>query len=108
MTSYARVPVTCPHCDESFLESARLIRIGGSAWCPACLRLFPLDPMQPKVRIALGRARRARARRREKIAVLRRQWAEPAPDSQPPRAAGDLLRTLDALIARMNELDRPA
>jgi hypothetical protein len=103
MTSFARVAISCPHCAETFFESARLIRAGGSAWCPACQQLFPLDRTFPGLRDALREARVARSRRRDRIAELRRLWAEPAPVERPPRLKSDLLRTLDALIARMSQ-----
>jgi hypothetical protein len=103
MTSFARVAVTCPRCDETFFESARLIRAGGSAWCPACQSLFDLDRALPGIRQAVREARMARSRRHDRIAELRRHWAEPAPLERTPHLKSDLLRTLDALIARMSE-----
>lgn len=117
MSAFALVNLTCPHCGGTFIENAKLVRPGGEAYCPECASLFPLDASNESIRTALQEAKKARARRRERVAQLRERWAEPSPPSKPanapppaqaerPLLISDVLRSLDALLLRLNEDDR--
>jgi hypothetical protein len=107
MSYSARVSVRCPHCEQNFVENARLIRSGGQAWCPECERLFRLDPASHHARQALLEARAARARRRERLAAVRQRWEDPPrPAPKPPMLLGDVLARLDALLVRLDDVSR--
>lgn len=120
MSAFALVNLTCPHCGGTFIENAKLVRPGGQAYCPECQGLFPLDASNDSIRTALQEAKKARARRRERVAQLRERWAEPCTTSKPapaprptpaiapdrPLLISDVLRSLDALLLRLNEDDR--
>ena len=103
MTAYALVSVTCPHCRSHFLENARLVRPGGQAWCPDCETLFVLDTSNEAMRRTLLEAKAARRRRRERLAELRSHWSDPVPAPK-PMLMGDVLRRLDGLLERIDEL----
>ena len=103
MSAYALISVTCPHCRSSFLENAKLVRPGGQAWCPECEALFVLDTAKEAMRRTLIEAKAARRRRRERIGELRAGWFEPVP-ARKPMVMGDVLRKLDELLGRMDDL----
>lgn len=105
MSAYALVNVACPHCRGQFLENAKLVRPGGKAWCPDCEELFVLDMANDAMRHTLVEAKLARRRRKARIADLRARWADPASaPEQKPMLMGDVLRQLDQLLERMDDL----
>lgn len=103
MSAHALVSVACPHCRSAFLENAKLVRPGGQAWCPHCEELFVLDAANEAMRRTLFEAKAARRRRRERIGELRAGWFEPTPAGR-PMVMGDVLRKLDELLGRMDDL----
>ena len=106
MTTYALVSVCCPRCSGHFLENAKLVRPGGSAWCPTCDQLFTLDAADQATRGTLAEAKAARRRRRERLAEFQSQWQDPAPAPKlsPPMLMSDALHALDALLLRLDGL----
>ena len=106
MTTYALVSVGCPRCSGHFLENAKLVRPGGSAWCPTCEQLFTLDSTDRATRHTLAEAKAARRRRKERLAEFQSQWRDPAPapkpNPNPPMLMGDVLRALDELLLRLD------
>ena len=104
MTAHALVNVACPNCSGQFNERAKLIRPGGQAWCPHCEALFVLDGQSGPMRRTLAEAKDARRRRKERIAELRSRWSG-APAPQEPMLMSDVLRRLDELLDRMDELN---
>ncbi len=99
MTTYALVSVGCPHCRGHFLENAKLVRPGGSAWCPTCEQLFTLDATDQATRSTLAEAKAARRRRRDRLAEFQSQWRDPAPK---PMLMSDVLQALDDLLLRLD------
>lgn len=106
MTTYALVSVGCPHCRGHFLENAKLVRPGGSAWCPTCGQLFELDATDEATRHTLAEAKAARRRRKERLVELKSRWLDDPAAPGPPMLMGDVLRTLDELLQRMDGLAR--
>ncbi|MGV3490675.1 MAG: hypothetical protein ACO1OG_05065 [Devosia sp.] len=105
MSAYALVSVGCPHCRGQFLENAKLVRPGGQAYCPNCEELFVLDMANTAMRTTLIEAKLARRRRKERLAELRSRWADPVPaPAQKPMQMSDVLRALDNLLERMDDL----
>ena len=106
MSAYALVSVGCPHCRSQFLQNAKLIRPGGQAWCPNCEELFVLDMANETMRHTLVEAKLARRRRKQRLAALRSRWADPVPvpEAKKPMLMGDVLRQLDQLLERMDDL----
>lgn len=104
MTTYALVSVGCPRCSGHFLENAKLVRPGGSAWCPSCEQLFTLDAADQATRRTLAEAKAARRRRKERLAEVRSLWQDPppAPAPKPPMLMSDVLRALDDLLLRLD------
>jgi hypothetical protein len=106
-------------------ESAKLVRPQGQIYCPECESLFVLDDRNEATRRELDEARDARLRRRYRLRDMRARWTDPAPVdidpiapevsllALPPQAAltppvsrpmliGDVLKTLDALLDKLN------
>ena len=115
MPTHAIVDVKCPHCLQTFIENATLVRRGGSAYCPDCETQFELDETDPSLRQALLQAKAARQRRKERVRDLRQRWAEPQPrpvESQPtvsrPVLLSDVLKALDQLLDNLNGIGRKA
>ncbi len=104
MTTYALVSVCCPRCSGHFLENAKLVRPGGSAWCPTCEQLFTLDAADRATRRTLAEAKAARRRRRERLAEFQSQWQDPVPATKPgpPMLMSDVLHALDELLLRLD------
>lgn len=104
MTTYALVTVGCPHCRSHFLENAKLIRPGGSAWCPTCEQLFELDTSNEATRRTLAEAKAARRRRKERLNARAARWMDVpvAPPPKPPMLMNDVLRALDELLLRLD------
>lgn len=102
MTTYALVSVGCPHCRGHFLENAKLVRPGGSAWCPSCEQLFRLDAADEATRHTLAEAKAARRRRKDRLAEFKTNWRAPAPAPSPPMLMSDVLRALDDLLLRLD------
>lgn len=101
MTTHALVGVDCPHCRGHFLENAKLVRPGATAWCPSCEQLFLLDAADKATRRTLSDAKAARRRRKERRANSQSQWHAPAP-APAPMVMGDVLRALDDLLLRLD------
>lgn len=125
MPAFPLVTVTCPHCHQPVCESAKLVRPQGQIYCPECESLFVLDDRNEATRRELDEARDARLRRRYRLRDMRARWTDPAPVdidpiapeapllALPPQAAltppvsrpmliGDVLKTLDALLDKLN------
>lgn len=109
MPAPALVDLDCPHCHQSFVENAKLVRPGGTAWCPGCGQLFALGADNEAMQRALVRAKTARRERRERLSELQLRWTEAAParpSPNPPMLMTDVLRTLDDLLSRLDSLHR--
>jgi uncharacterized Zn finger protein (UPF0148 family) len=105
MSAYALVSVGCPHCRGQFLENAKLVRPGGQAYCPNCEELFVLDLANEGMRKTLVEAKLARRRRKERLAQVRARWSDPVPiPTEKPMLIGDVLRHLDTLLDRIDNL----
>ena len=106
MTTYALVSVGCPTCRSHFLENAKLLRPGGSAWCPTCEALFALDASHEPTRLTLAEAKAARRRRKDRLAQFQSGWRDsPAAvvaAPEPPMLMSDVLQALDALLVRLD------
>ena len=104
MTTYALVSVCCPRCSGHFLENAKLVRPGGSAWCPTCEQLFTLDAADRATQRTLAEAKAARRRRKERLAEFQSRWQDPSPTSKPnpPMLMNDVLHALDELLLRLD------
>jgi uncharacterized Zn finger protein (UPF0148 family) len=108
MSLNALVEMCCPHCSKRFIENARLVRSGGSAYCPECEALFPLDENDEAIRQVLAAAKLARRRRKDRLNDLKSRWSDlppakaPAEEPAPPRTLSDVLRALDALLVRLD------
>jgi uncharacterized Zn finger protein (UPF0148 family) len=115
MPAFPIVTVTCPHCRQRILESARLVRPLGEVYCPDCGQTFLLDDADEAMRRQLDAARDARLRRKAKVKELRQRWSDPAPTDaeldaadfpkrlvEHPRLIGDVLLNLDRLLDRLN------
>ena len=109
MSLHAPVHIVCPHCDEGFSLSARLVRPTAWACCPSCSHGFALETHHD----ALARARTLRRQRRQRrddlVAYLRVPASpDPRPSGEPPMMMSDVLRRLDTLLQRLETLpDRP-
>ncbi|WP_417307710.1 hypothetical protein [Devosia sp.] len=107
MSIHAPVALVCPHCNESFSESARLVRPGGESCCPGCGQRFALADDHA----ALERARLLRRQRRQRRDDLMTYLRAPAPrsasrpvEAKKPMVMGDVLQRLDDLLAQMESL----
>lgn len=107
MSIHAPVALVCPHCNESFSESARLVRPAGESCCPGCGQSFALADNPA----ALERARVLRRQRRQRRDDLVNYLRAPAPRAVPrpaeakkPMVMGDVLQRLDELLAQMESL----
>ena len=103
MTTYALVSVCCPRCSSHFLENAKLVRPGASAWCPTCEQLFTLDVADRATQRTLAEAKAARRRRKERLAEFQARWQDPVPAPK-PMLMSDALHALDALLFRLDGL----
>jgi len=107
MSPNALVDVNCPHCQKQFVENAKLIRAGGSAWCPECEQLFALDETNEAIRKVLDAAKAARRRRKDRLNDLKQRWADPPPQAatpaDTPRTLTEVLSVLDALLLRLDD-----
>ncbi|MDB5540023.1 MAG: hypothetical protein JWQ89_1750 [Devosia sp.] len=108
MTTYALVSVGCPHCRGHFLENAKLVRPGGSAWCPSCEQLFVLDTNNEVMRRTLSEAKQARRRRKERLSERTSRWRDvpPAPAPGSAMLMSDVLNALDELLLRIDGMTR--
>lgn len=116
MSANALVELSCPHCQGHFIENAKLVRHGAQAYCPECAQLFTLDGSTEAMRQQLLEARQARRRRKDRVTEMRARWAEPAPRAagssvpqaavppppRPPLMISDVLKSLDALLAKLD------
>ena len=107
--AHALVDLECPHCQQTFVENAALVRPWGTAWCSECGRSFHLDPNAEATARMLQAAKAARRERRQRVSDFRSLLNEPVPrlaraDSQ--RLMGDVLSTLDGLLERLDNLHR--
>ena len=105
MGAHALLELTCPRCDNHFVENGQLVARDGRAWCPECGHNFACDERMDLLQRQLGIALQARLRRDERMLELRSRWTEPAaalPSGQQPRRISDVLRTLDALLAKLD------
>ena len=107
MSLHALVDLSCPHCHKQFVENAKLVRAGGSAWCPECEQLFALDETNEAIRQVLDAAKASRRRRKDRLADLKLRWTDPPPQAATPAEAPltltDVLSMLDALLQRLDE-----
>lgn len=106
--AYALVDLECPHCEQTFVENAALVRPWGTAWCSECGRSFHLDPDQDSTARMLQAAKTAR-RERRRAGDFRALLSEPVPrlaSLDSPRLMGDVLSTLDGLLERLDNLHR--
>ncbi len=104
MSTNVVMRLECPHCAYSLFEAVSLIRPNGSAYCPACSKLFTLDPEIEAMSRLLAEAKAARRERKRRRQELLSIWREPvpvpAPEPQKPLLS-DVLRRLDDLLAQM-------
>lgn len=107
MSLHALVDVSCPHCHKQFVENAKLVRPGGSAWCPECEQLFALDQTNEAMRKVLEAARLARRRRKDRLNNLKLRWTDPPPQAETPadapRTLTEVLTVLDGLLKRLDD-----
>lgn len=115
MAAHALVDVTCPHCSQTFVTNAKLVRPGGNAYCPDCETLFVLDAGDDRMRETLLAAKAARHRRKDRVREMRERWAEPAPrPAELPQTAtrpvllSDVLKVLDQLLDNLDSAGRRA
>jgi uncharacterized Zn finger protein (UPF0148 family) len=94
----------CLHCANCFFEAVSLIRPHGSAFCPACGKLFVLDPEIEAMGRLLKEAKAARRERKRRRQELQTMWRCPAAPTEPARPLlTEVLARLDALLAELEE-----
>jgi uncharacterized Zn finger protein (UPF0148 family) len=109
MGAHALLELTCPRCENHFVENGQLVARDGRAWCPECGHNFLCDDRMAVLQRQLGAALQARLRRDERMLELRSRWTEPVaalPSGNQPRRISEVLRTLDALLAKL-DAERP-
>lgn len=101
MSAVTHIAIDCPLCGEPFRENAKLVRDGALVRCPDCDRDIAIDGSDSLSADLLMRAREARRRRKQYLKTVRAMW-RPPDERQPPVDLANIMRTLDALLARLD------